>query len=202
MSNAPLSSLDQSPASVRSQREHDVPRLVIISPSDDPDLFAGYCEGLHARYSEIGAGHLASASAGRVPSAEPTRTRLILLVTGRDVVGGVRVKEGADLAEQTGLEALAEPISARAPEGINEVKGVWLDPRFGGRGLALLMLQALVDVTARFPERWLLGFSNPRSLGPALKVGFAPDPRFENLPFPTPEMRSTVIWLDHHARMI
>lgn len=194
MSNAPLSSLDQSPVSVRSQ-----PRLVITSPSDDPDLFAGYCEGLVARYTEIGAGRLVSAS--RVPSAETPQT-LVLLVSGRDVVGGVRFQQGADLAEQTGIEALVEPIAARAPDGINEVKGVWLDPRFGGRGLAVLMLQALVDVTARFPERWLLGFSNPRSLAPALKVGFAPDPRFEDLPYPTPEMRSTVIWLDHRSRMI
>lgn len=199
MSNAPLSSLDQSPVSVRSRRGHDVPRLVITSPSDAPDLFAGYCEGLVARYTEIGAGHLASA--GRVPSAETTHT-LVLLVTGRDVVGGVRVQQGADLAEQTGIEGLVEPIAARAPDGINEVKGVWLDPRFGGRGLAVLMLQALIDFTARFPERWLLGFSNPRSLAPAVKVGFAPDPKFQNLPYPTPEMRSTVIWFDHHARMI
>jgi hypothetical protein len=199
MNTAPTSSLNQSPISVRSRRGLELPRLVVTSASEDPELFEKYCDGLLARYTEIGAGHLASGD--NAPCAETTRA-LVVLLAGEDVIGGVRAQAGTELGEHPELAVLAAPIAARAAAGMNECKGYWLDPRFGGRGLAVRLLEAFLDVTARFPERWVVALTNPNGIPSALKVGFVREPGLDDVPFPTPELKSALVWFDHRARMM
>jgi RimJ/RimL family protein N-acetyltransferase len=160
-------------------------------PGRHPDVWQTYQRGLYEVYSGIGAADLALGP--RVPAGV---TAVVLAVADREVVGGVLLRDHTAIPEQTGLPHLAAAIAERVPEGVNEIGGCWIRPGRQGSGLGTALAEEALRAAAG-RVRWTVTLANQFSVGLGVRVGFVPDERFRDLPFPDGRFRSTLCWFDH-----
>jgi GNAT superfamily N-acetyltransferase len=172
-------------------RAVDVVDLRTADPGRHPDVWRTYQRGLHEVYAGIGVTGLSLGP--RVPAGV---TAVVLAAADREVVGGVLLRDHTAIPEQTGLPDLAAAIADRVPEGVNEIGGCWVRPGRQGAGLGTALAGAAVR-TAAGNGRWTVTLANQFSIGLSARVGFAPDERFRDLPFPDGRFRSTLCWFDH-----
>lgn len=171
------------------------PALVAGNPAEHPQIWYAYRAGLLAAYQGMGVAHL-------VPSADVpvSGTTVVLALTRSDhVVGGVRMTNGTDIPDHQGLSFLAEPIAIRAAHGINEACGAWVAPIARGAGLAVALTRAIITLSSRAANRYIVGLCNDANLHVVERAGFRRDPKFIRFPWPSEDVRSTLVWFDFCA---
>jgi RimJ/RimL family protein N-acetyltransferase len=159
-----------------------------------PTVWPAYRHGLYEAYREIGAGDLAIG-----PGLPAGVSKVVVAIASpRDIVGGVLLRERAEIGRYTGLAQVADAIAERVPEGVNEIGGCWISPAWRGAGLGTTLVREALRAAAG-EVRWTVALANQFSVGISAYVGFVPDPRFRDLPFPDNRFRSTLGWFDHRG---
>ena len=157
-----------------------------------PAVWPEYQRGLHEVYSGIGAGDLAIG-----PELPAYVTTVVVARTpGKEMVGGVLLRERTEIARYAGLAQIAAAIAERVPDGVNEIGGCWIRPAWQGAGLGTALIREVVRAAAG-AGRWTVTLANQSSIGLAMRAGFVPDARFRDLPFPDSRFRSALCWFDH-----
>lgn len=167
--------------------------LRTADPRRDPAAWRTYQRGLREVYAGIGADEVALG-----PEVPAGVTAVVLASADDEVVGGILLRDRAGIPEQTGLPHLAAAIAERVAEGVNEIGGCWMRPDHQGTGIATALAEAALRAAAG-RVRWTVALANQSSLGIGLRIGFVPDERFRDLPFPDHRFRSTLCWFDHRG---
>lgn len=169
--------------------------LLAGNPAEHPQVWHAYRAGLLAAYQTIGVAHLVPP-----PDAPVSGTTVVLALTYFGIaVGGVRMTNGTDIPGHQGLGFLAEPIAARASQGVDEGCGTWVAPVARGAGLAVALTRAIVTLASRTDNRYIIGLCNDANLPVVERVGFMRDRRFTRFPWPSEDVRSTLVWFDFRA---
>jgi len=173
--------------------------LLAADVAREPAVWAAYRRGLYDTYAALDAAHLAPG-----PGRPRVATTVVLAVSADDgVIGGCRLRAGTDIGSYDGIEqvapGIAQAITAREADGLEEASGSWVIPEALGLGLGTALLQAVVTVATSTPARWTIGLANQNNLRPAHRAGFEVDGRYADLPFPDQRYRSTLLWIDHRA---
>lgn len=155
-------------------------------------VWPAYRRGLLEVYAGIGAADLAAG-----PDLPPgVATVVVARTADEEIVGGVVLRENAEIAQHPGLENIATVIAEREP---NEIGGCWLRPAWRGTGIATGLVREAVKAAGEQGRRWTVTLANQFSLRAAVRAGFVPDARFRDLPFPDSRFRSTLCWFDHQG---
>lgn len=175
-------------------RDDRAVRLRAVDLAGLPAVWPTYQRGLHEVYCEIGAGDLAVGP--ELPAG--VTTVVVAGTSSGEIVGGVLLRERTGIAQHPGLAHLADAIAERVPDGVNEIGGGWIRPAWRGAGLGTALVREVL-VAAADGGRWTVAFANQFSVRVGVRVGFVPDARFRDLPFPDSRFRSTLCWFDHQG---
>jgi RimJ/RimL family protein N-acetyltransferase len=173
----------------------DAVELRTADPGRDAAVWRTYQRGLHEVYAGIGASDLALG-----PEAPAGVTTVVLAASADEVVGGILLRAHAVIPAETGSPDLVAAVDERRPEGVHELGGCWIRPGHQGTGVATALAEAALRAVAG-SGRWTVALANQFSVGVAVRVGFVPDERFRDLPFPDGRFRSTLCWFDHRGEV-
>lgn len=172
----------------------DAVELRTADPGRDAAAWRTYQRGLSEVYSGIGAADLVPG-----PEVPADVTAVVLAAAADEVVGGILLRARTVIPAETGSPHLAAAIAERGPEGVNEIGGCWIRPGHQGTGVGTALAGAALRAAGAGSGRWTVTLANQFSVGVGVRVGFVPDERFRDLPFPDGRFRSTLCWFDHRG---
>ncbi len=163
------------------------------------DARAPWVDEFDRRQSECYARYGASAAVG-VPERDDG-TRYLRVTRDGAMVAGIRIHPRADrvpLPFEAYLEVddhLAEQLAWRARSGIAELAGLWSSTSVARSGIGGYIVAAAVAVAPLLALRHLCSFAHQFNRF-TRAVGFEPDVRVGEHPYPDPRYRSTLNWCD------
>lgn len=180
----------------------------VTTPEAHPDLWQRYLAGAQRVYRRFGV-----ESALEYESvADGRSTALFFAALDHDgeVVGGLRAQGPyAGAAEAHGLtawtgepgeDALRTMIDARAPEGIVEVKAVWVDREAAHRSaLGAAVARCVVHAAWLLGARWGFATSAGHGIERYMSSGARISEEVDAVAYPDRRYRTVPLWWDTHA---
>jgi hypothetical protein len=146
----------------------------------------------YARYGAIAA----------VTTPEPgDGTRYLIVTHERTMVAGIRIharSETVALPLEACLavdEYLGHQLASRAASGVAELAGLWSSASMARTGIGGYIVAAAVAIAPLFALRHMCSFAHQFNRF-TREVGFEPDARVGEHPYPDPRYRSTLNWCD------
>lgn len=182
----------------------------VTTPAAHPDLWQRYLAGAHRVYRRFGV-----ESALEYESvADGASTALFFAAVDPDgeVVAGLRVQgpysgsaEAHGLsawAGQPGEDVLRAMIDDRAPEGIVEVKAVWVDRRAAHRSaLGAAVARCVVHAAWLLDARWGFATSAEHGIERYTSSGARIAEQVGAVAYPDHRYRTVPLWWDTHAHL-
>ncbi len=169
--------------------------FVITRAREAPELARAMVQGQQAAMAPYGIPFLVN------PDVDPEARLVAAEVEPGMPVGGLRLEQRtADHHLQLeGEVALPEPsqrkLEARAAQGLVELCGMWVGRDAGVRRLPDRLVRLAIALAAAAGVGHMVALGGPHSRPLALRAGFRVEDGEPVFPFPNPNYRSRVVWL-------
>ena len=179
-------------------------RIEVHDPATRPDRWLAYLEGATARYEA----HDVTSALGRPsPHGRAPATLLYVAVDADDrVVGGLRchgpLQHPGDayalqeLEDHPRLHAVRDLLAQREPDGVVEVKGVWIDTGLGDSGLADVLARCYVHAMEWFGASWAMCSAAVEREARWSSTGGRAQEDLAPIAYPDDRYRTVLMWWD------